>query len=193
MTDHALDLLAGVRVVEVGPSIASSYATRLLADLGADVVKVDPPPGDPLRRRLAAHGVPGLRPGGLRTWLDAGKRSALGDPFLPDGRRLVADLAGVADVVVESLGPGALAGLGFGGAELRAMNPGLSLVSLSNFGSGGPWRDRPATELTLQAASGYPATHGDFGRAPLYVPRSRAGPARVRGRHRNHPRVRLTG
>lgn len=170
MSGHRHDLLAGIRVTELAPSIGTSYATRLLADLGAEVVKLEPPGGDPLRRRAAVVGRDDVQRGLLQQWLDAGKASVLVDLATPEGVAMADRAAVGADVVIEGSGADGLGGLGMDVGRWREQNPRLSVVSLSNFGLEGPWRDRPATEFTLQASAGYLAAHGDDGREPLWVP-----------------------
>lgn len=133
--------LAGLRVAEVGTGIAVGYATRLLADLGAVVIKVEPPSGDPLREDR------------LWRYLGAGKRSAVVDPA-----------SVVADVVVESLGPGVL-----DIDRLVAVNPRVAVVRISPFGQEGPYRDRPVTDLVLQAVAGWVSPRGLPDRDPVMV------------------------
>ncbi|MDT5220890.1 MAG: hypothetical protein QOF15_2995, partial [Mycobacterium sp.] len=148
--------LAGIRVVEIGSEIAGPYCTKLFVDVGADVCKIEPPAGDSLRnwgpfaqRERDAHRS------GLFEYLNAGKRGATLD--LADkndsvvARRLIAD----AHLLVENLGPGTLEGWGLDRSSLQRINPGLVIVRISGFGQDGPWRDRPTTSLTMQAAAGW--------------------------------------
>src|SRR5581483_7182426 len=159
--------LAGLRVVELASDIAGPYATKLLADAGADVVKIEHPDGgDPLRRWSAATPDAALQPGddgALFRFLNASKRSVAIDWRTPAGRAQVRELAATADVVVESLAPEA--GLDF--ASLADGNARGSLVSVSFFGREGPWRDRAATDFTLQAWGGSIAMRGTVDRPPL--------------------------
>ncbi|OBA72904.1 acyl-CoA hydratase [Mycobacterium sp. 1554424.7] len=136
--------LAGLSVVEITREISGPYAAKLLADLGAEVTKIEPPGGDPLR----SWGT-----GGLFEYLNADKRIAA----LEDAPDLIAQ----ADVLVENLGPRELEALGF---DLDS----LVLLRISAFGQSGPWRDRPATSLTLQAASGWVSAR-DPDRPPVQV------------------------
>ena len=157
--------LAGLRVVEVATEIAGPYAGKLLADAGADVVKVEHPAGgDPLRRWSASQTpiAPGTD-GPLFRFLNSSKRSRTIDWATRAGRRDLLDLAAGADLVVESIGPEA----GLDAAALGARAPAVSLVSVSWFGRGGPWCDRPATEFTLQAWAGSTALRGTVDRPPL--------------------------
>jgi crotonobetainyl-CoA:carnitine CoA-transferase CaiB-like acyl-CoA transferase len=142
--------------VDLSGSLAGAYCTKLLADGGATVVKVEPPGGDPLRRwssslALTDSPMPPGRDGALFQYLHAGQQSVVADLGGPEGRDLVLDLAAGAGIVVEDLGPGRVDGLGLGHADLRGRNPLLSLVSISSFGWAGPWAGREATEFTLQA------------------------------------------
>jgi len=158
--------LVGLRVVDLSTGIAGGYATKLLADAGADVVKVEPPGGDPLRSWTPTDGDGAADAGGrLFAFLHTSKRSAVADVASPAGRELVLGLARWADLVVESCGAGAVERLGLGIADLAAVNPAVTLVSISPFGRGGPWDDRPGDEFTLLALAGSTATRGLPGRA----------------------------
>ncbi len=146
--------LAGLRVVEVAGDIAGPYCTKLLADLGAEVTKIEPPQGDSLRRwGPFPGGVPDVNRSGLFEYVNAGKRGATVDLDVDMGavRRLIAD----AHLLVDGLAPGALERLGLDVPALQALRPGLVVVRISNFGQSGPLRDRVATPLTMQAASGW--------------------------------------
>ncbi len=143
--------LTGLHVVEIASEISGPYATKLFVDLGAEVTKIEPPGGDPLRGwGPFPGGVPDPQRSGLFEYLNAGKRDA---PFAA-ARELIAQ----AHVLVENFAPGTLEGWGFGPDTLdtlRGLNPNLVLVRISHFGQTGPWRDRQTTPLTLQAASGW--------------------------------------
>src|SRR5262249_24074953 len=142
-------------VVELATDIAGPYATKLLADAGADVVKVEHPgDGDPMRRWTACGVTPPAGEDGvLFRFLNTSKRSVAIDWTTATGRGELLDLAAGADVVVESLG-------GVDWTSLSARNPSGSLVSISWFGRTGPWADRPATEFTVQAWAGSTAIRG---------------------------------
>jgi len=160
--------LDGLRVLDLSTEITGPYATKLLADAGADVIKLESPEGDPLRRWSASHTpIPETRSGPFFEFLNTSKRSAVADLEQSAGRGLLLDLAVGADLVVESLGAGRLDALGLGWDVLHARNPALSLVSISPWGGTGPWADRPATEWTLQAATGATAFRGVPERGPL--------------------------
>src|SRR5262249_43056480 len=126
-------------VVEYATEIAGPYCTKLYGDLGADVIKIERPQGDPMRRRS------------LFKFLNAGKRSVVAEPEDP----LVRGLLSGADLLVESLGPGVL-----DHDDIRRAFPALVIVTFSAYGYSGPYRDRPATEFTVQAESGSMTTRG---------------------------------
>jgi crotonobetainyl-CoA:carnitine CoA-transferase CaiB-like acyl-CoA transferase len=145
-----LNILGHLRVVECAAEIAGPYCTKLLGDLGADVIKVEPPEGDPLRRRsIAADPTAGDAP--LFKFLNAGKRSVVAQS--EDG--LLRELLTGADLLVESLGPG-----GLDHDDIRREHPALVIVTLSAYGYSGPYCGRPATEFTVQAESGSMTARG---------------------------------
>jgi crotonobetainyl-CoA:carnitine CoA-transferase CaiB-like acyl-CoA transferase len=146
--------LAGLRVVEMAGDIAGPYCAKLLADLGAEVTKIERPSGDPMREwGPFPGGVPDPNRSGLFEYLNAGKYGTTVDleADASAASRLIAD----AHVLVEALGPGMLDRLGLGVRVLEALRPGLVVVRISDFGHRGPLRDRVATPLTVQAASGW--------------------------------------
>jgi crotonobetainyl-CoA:carnitine CoA-transferase CaiB-like acyl-CoA transferase len=135
--------LADIRVVELSSGIAGGYATKLFADAGADVIKVESPSGDPLRHWSASGADLGAADGALFGFLAASKRSVVGAPLDPD----IAELIAGADLVVSDGG--------FGAAEDGLFEiPGLVVLSITPFGRGSLADRRPWTEFTLQASSG---------------------------------------
>lgn len=161
--------LAGIRVLDLSTEIAGPYCTKLLADAGAEVLKLElPNGGDPLRRWTASGQslAPG-EDGVLFRFLNTSKRSTVVDYTTSDGREQMLALAAAADIVVESLSPGGFEKLGLGPEALWQRNPRASLVSISPFGRGGPWSNRPATEFTLQASCGSIAARGTPDRQPI--------------------------
>lgn len=132
--------LAGVRVVEIGAFMAAPYAAMQLADLGADVVKVENPSGgDPVRQTgpfLQGHSSPFVR-------LNRNKRSVAVDLKTEEGKALLARLLGTADVLIENLRPGALRALGFGPEVVREQYPQLVYVAVSGWGQDGPLASQP--------------------------------------------------
>ncbi|MHA7648281.1 CaiB/BaiF CoA transferase family protein [Mycobacterium sp. ML4] len=144
--------LAGLHVVEIANHISGPYAAKLLVDLGAEVIKIEPPTGDPLRRwGPFPADTPGDH-GGLFEYLNAGKRCVAVDLTAPDGQQDARELVAGAHLLIENLPPGTLRSYGLGP---ETGNPNLVLLSISHFGQTGPWRDRIATALTMQAVSGW--------------------------------------
>src|SRR5881409_1324918 len=148
-----MSLFAGVRVLDLSRMLAGPYGTMLMADLGAEVIKIeDPEGGDPMRRM----GPPFL-PGGESAYflsINRNKKSVALDLTEPAGREVFLDLARVADVVWDNFRPGILERLGCQHARLHGLNPRLICCSISAFGQAGPYRDRPAFDLALQAMGG---------------------------------------
>jgi crotonobetainyl-CoA:carnitine CoA-transferase CaiB-like acyl-CoA transferase len=148
--------LAGLRVVEIAGDIAGPYCTKLLADLGADVTKIEPPTGDPLRYwGPFSGGKADPERSGLFEYLNAGKHLATMDLMTKRGLEGARGLIEGAHVLVEALPPGTLDGYGLDGDVLAELSPGLVVVRVSDFGQNGPLRDRVATPLTIQAAAGW--------------------------------------
>src|SRR3990170_1799676 len=147
--EHAPAALDDIRVLDLAGEIGQ-YCTKLLADLGADVIKVEPPEGDPVRNlppfyERTQSGQAGLghdEPGDGKSlyWLNlnTNKRGVTLDLEKPEGRKLFEKLAATADVVVESFQPGYLDRLGLGYAGLAAVKPDIILTSITGFGQTGP-------------------------------------------------------
>ncbi len=160
--------LAGLRVLELGGGVAGAYATKLFADFGADVVKVEPPGGDPLRQAVVVPGDPDPGAAGpLHLHLDTNKRSAVLDLDLAADRAIVAGLVARADLVVESFPPGTMSAWGLGYDELRALRPGLVVTSITPFGQDGPYRDLPGEDIVTYAMGGPMASTGVVDREPV--------------------------
>ena len=159
--------LLGIRVVEIGTLIAAPFATRMLADFGAEVIKIEAPGrGDPLREWRKLHE-------GTSLWwyLQArNKKSVALDLKTPEGLDVACRLAATADVVVENFRPGGLEKLGLGWDVLSALNPNLVMVRISGYGQTGPYRDRPGFGAIGEAMGGIRYTTG----APS-APPSRVG------------------
>jgi len=154
--------LAGLVVLDATQIYNGPYATFLMAMAGAEVLKVEPPGGEHLRKRGGA-GQSGLP----FATLNANKRSLALDLKTPAGAELFRRLADGADVVVENFTPGVMDRLGLGYAALSARNPRLVYASGSGYGLDGPYRDYPAMDLTIQAMSGLMSITGFPGEPPV--------------------------
>ncbi len=170
--------LTGVRVLELGQLIAGPFAARMLADFGADVVKIEPPArvdgsgktvegGDPLRKWRVLH--PDGADGTSLWWSvqARNKRSVALDLRSSEGQEIVRELASKADIVIENFRPGALEQWGLGYEDLRARNRGLILVRLSGYGQDGPYRDRPGFGSIAEAMGGLRYVTGFPDRPPV--------------------------
>lgn len=149
--------LAGIRVLDFTRVLAGPYATALMADLGADVIKLEPPTGDDYRH------VGPFREGesALFQTVNRGKRSISLDLRASEDLALARRLAERADVLVENFRPGVMDRLGLGAGALRAANPGLVYASISGFGQSGPNAARPAYDIIVQAMAGLMAQTGE--------------------------------
>jgi crotonobetainyl-CoA:carnitine CoA-transferase CaiB-like acyl-CoA transferase len=160
--------LAGLLVVEVASGVAGPYCGKLLAGLGADVWKVEPPDGDSTRRDGP---FPGDKPDGERSGLflhlNTGKRSVALDPAAPGSSRLLGPLLARADVLLLGDRPAALAALGISPADLVARFPRLVVGNVATFGLTGPYAHLDGGELVAYAAGGYAMLTGDAARNPL--------------------------
>ncbi|MFM0392809.1 CaiB/BaiF CoA transferase family protein [Paraburkholderia phytofirmans] len=158
--------LQGIRVIEIGTLIAAPFAARLMAEFGADVIKIEAPEtGDPLRKWRKLHE-------GTSLWWylqSRNKKSICVNLKSADGVEIVKRLAADADVVIENLRPGALEKLGLGWDVLHAINPKLTMVRISGYGQSGPYRDRPGFGAIGEAMGGIRYTTGDVDGAPARV------------------------
>ena len=154
--------LAGVRVLEFGNLVAAPYCGMLLADLGADVIKVEPPDGD-----LARHIGPFVEgESGFFRAVNRGKRSVAADPKHLEARHFLGEMARAADVVIHNLRRGAMERMGLGYPELAAKNPGLVYAVISAFGTSGPYADRAGIDLVFQGEAGMMSIGGEPGGGP---------------------------
>jgi CoA:oxalate CoA-transferase len=152
--------LRGLRVLDLTTFLSGPFCTQILADLGAEVIKLESLDGDPSRH------IPPYFVGGESAYYlshNRGKRSIAVDLKTPRGQALARDLAVRSDVVVENFRPGVAARLGLAATALQPANPALVWVSISGFGQRGPWRDRPAYDLVVQALSGVMSLTGHPG------------------------------
>lgn len=143
---------------------------KALADLGADVVKVEPPGGDPARNMGPFyHDIPSSE--GSLYWLayNANKRGITLNIETKDGQEIFKSLARTADFVIESLAPGYLKGLGLDYSVLHQLNPGIILTSITPFGQSGPYRDHKTSDLVSMALGGYVFLTGECDRPPVRI------------------------
>ncbi|MBF0355179.1 MAG: CoA transferase [Alphaproteobacteria bacterium] len=153
----SLDCLDGIKVLDLSQYIPGPFATRQLADMGARVVKIEPPQGDPMQ----GFGAPD--DDGISIYykvINAGKAVVRLDLKAQDGQEAFKKLVAGADVLLESFRPGTLERLGFGPERLRELNPGLIHCALSGFGQTGPYRLRAGHDLTYVALAGALAAQG---------------------------------
>jgi crotonobetainyl-CoA:carnitine CoA-transferase CaiB-like acyl-CoA transferase len=160
--------LAGVRVLDLTTVVMGPYATQILGDMGADVIKVEPPAGDVLRHVAAARHR-GMGANFLN--YNRNKRSLVLDLKQEAARTALKRLVAKADVLVHTMRPAAMARLGLGPAELVALNPRLVYAAAFGFGEGGRYAGRPAYDDLMQGASGLAALMAQAGDGtPRYVP-----------------------
>jgi crotonobetainyl-CoA:carnitine CoA-transferase CaiB-like acyl-CoA transferase len=164
-----LGLLEGIRVLDLGPEIAAPFCSRLLADYGADVVKVEPPNvGDPARHMGPFAGdEPNLEKSIPFLYLNTNKRGITLDIGSAAGRGVLSDLVESADVVVQGFSPSESEALGLDFKTLGESNPGVVVTSITPFGLSGPYRDYSATDIVTCAISGLMYHSGDSDREPL--------------------------
>ena len=163
--------LAGITVLDFGQIYQGPYATMLMAKAGADVIKIEPPGGEPLRQRVLATGGDTTLPIAM---LNANKRAVTLNLKSEAGKDLLKHLVARADVLLENFSPGTLDGLGVGYDVLKDINPRLVYATGTGFGISGPDRDNLAMDFTIQAASGIMSVTGDPDGPPM-----KAGPTLV--------------
>jgi crotonobetainyl-CoA:carnitine CoA-transferase CaiB-like acyl-CoA transferase len=158
--------LSGLRVIELGQLIAGPFASKILAEFGADVIKIEPPKtGDPLRTWRLLHE-------GTSVWWAAharNKRSVTLDLRQPEGQEVIRKLAADADILIENFRPGAMEKWGLGFKDLHALNPKLIMLRVSGYGQSGPYRDRPGFGVIGEAMGGLRYLSGEPGRPPVRV------------------------
>ncbi|MEO5702185.1 MAG: CoA transferase [Casimicrobiaceae bacterium] len=166
MNQPSIRPLAGLRVLEMGALIAGPFCAKLLAEFGAEVVKIEPPgEGDPLRKWR--H----MKDGTSLWWhvQSRGKQSVTLDLRNPEGQRIARALALRSDIVVENFRPGTLEGWGMGYESLAAESPGLIMVRISGYGQSGPYRERPGFGVIGEAMGGLRYVTGTPDRPPSRV------------------------
>lgn len=158
--------LSGIKVIEIGTLIAAPFAARLMAEFGAEVIKIEAlGQGDPLRKWRKLHE-------GTSLWWylqSRNKKSLALDLKSPEGLGLIKQLLGDADVLIENLRPGGLEKLGLGWDVLHTLNPKLTLVRISGYGQTGPYRDRPGFGAIGEAMGGIRYTTGNPDSPPARV------------------------
>jgi len=155
--------LEGVKVVELGQLIAGPFAGKFFADFGAEVIKIEPPGGDPLRKWRKLHQ-------GTSLWWyvqNRNKKSVTADLRLSEGQEIVRRIAKDADVVIENFRPGTLEKWGLGYERLAADNPGLVMLRLSGFGQSGPYRDQTGFGAIAESMGGLRYVTGFPDRPPV--------------------------
>ncbi len=150
--------MEGVRVLDLSIALTGPYAAALLADQGAEVIKVERPGIGDIARwvGVAVNGM-----SSLYLVCNRGKRSIAVDLHTPEGLEIVTKLAAESDVVLQNFRPGVLDKLGLGYEAVRALNPDIVYASLSGFGSNGPYRDRSAYDTVIQAYAGFASNQAD--------------------------------
>lgn len=156
--------LTGLRVIDLSRIIAGPFCTQLLGDMGAEVIKIEPPDkGDPVRAQGA------IKDG--MSWYYAfynrNKKSLTLNLRAAEGKAILSDLIGSCDVLVENFRPGVMDEMGFGYRQLQRLKPDIIYCSITGFGKSGPYKDRPAVDFIAQAMSGFMSVNGKEGQEPL--------------------------
>src|SRR6188508_424874 len=157
--------LEGIRVLELGQVMAGPFCALQLCDMGADVIKVEPPGGDPTRQMGARAGSDSM----CFAAMNRGKRGIVLDLKSAAGRDALVRLAATADIFIENFRPGVMLGLGLDYAELSAVNERLIYASISGYGQTGPDRSKGGFDLVAQGASGLMSVTGEPGGPPVKV------------------------
>jgi len=167
-------LLSGYHALDLG-SVMGAFCGKLLSDLGVDVIKVEPPSGDPLRREPPFRSGQTHREGSLRfAYLNSGKRGVTLDLTRREGRDIFLELVGRSDVILESYEPGYMDSLGLGYGVLSKYQPKIVMVSLTGFGQSGPYSDFFAPDIVTTAMGGLLYISGDPAFAPCMPPETQS-------------------
>jgi CoA:oxalate CoA-transferase len=159
------EIFAAVRVIEIGQYIAAPVAAKMMADMGAEVLKIELPPyGDMMR----VYTAPKAGPGSAYIGDNRGKKSLCIDLKRPEGLNVLRDLAKHSDVLIENFTPGVLAKYGVTYESLKPINPRLIMCSISGFGQNGPLANKPGNDLIAQAMSGFLNLVGHPNDTPIY-------------------------
>lgn len=158
--------LDGIKVLELGQLIAGPFTTKILAEFGAEVIKIEPPlSGDPLRKWRLLHE-------GTSVWWASqsrNKKSVTVNLRSPEGQGIIRRLVKEVDILVENFRPGALESWGLDENTLKSINPALIMVRISGYGQTGPYRDRPGFGVVGEAMAGFRHLSGEPGRPPVRV------------------------
>lgn len=166
MSDQAL---TGIKVLDVGHHIAGPYCTKLLADFGADVIKVERPDGGDPSRRMGPfpNDEPNQEASGYFLYLNNNKKSITLNLKTETGLKIFKELVKKTDILVENFSPKVMPKLGLSYSKLKKINPGLIMTSISNFGQSGPYKDYKATDIVIQALGGWVWARGTPDREPV--------------------------
>lgn len=169
MKEEKLAILQGVRVIDLTSIMLGPYCTQMLADMGADVIKVEAPGGDAFRQGGTPARTPGMGP--IHLTLNRGKRSLALDLKTEEGREVLRRLIPTGDVFIHNVRTNSINGLGFGYEEVKRLKPDIVYAHCRGFGSRGPYAEYPAYDDVIQAASGILslATRMKGGGAPEYI------------------------
>lgn len=161
--------LSGIKVLDIGHHIAGPYCARLLADFGAEVIKVERPEGgDPSRKSGPfPNDIPDQEASGLFFYLNTNKLGITLNLKTDTGIKIFHELVKKADVLVENFSPSVMSSLGLSHDNLKATNRSLVMTSISNFGQSGPYRDYKATDIVLQSLGGWVRSRGETTREPV--------------------------
>jgi len=165
LSEKLQPMLSGVRVVDLAHMLAGGYGSMLLGDLGAEMIKIEPLEIGDRTRLLGPPFVEGES--GYFLGINRNKKSVALDLRTEDGRQVLYDLVRVSDVVFDNFRPGVMEEMGCGYEALKEINPRIIYCALSGFGETGPYRDRPAFDLAVQALSGAMSITGEPGRPPV--------------------------
>ena len=169
-TQNCAKPLAGLRVLDLTHAAAGPFAAMFLADMGAEVIKVEKPKGGDGARTMGVpmpHHTP--KDSDYFVSLNRNKKGVILDLTQPEGVELAKELVQHCDVVLENFRPGVMDRLGLGFEVLRHLRPGLVYASISAFGSSGPWSKRPANDIIMQSVSGLMGITGEVGGGPVRI------------------------
>ena len=160
--------LEGIKILDLTHYVAGPYATKLLAEYGAEVIKIEKPEGDPGRQLPPYwHDDPNPEKSGAFLYLNTGKKGITLNLKTETGRQIFKEFVKKVDVLIENFEPRVLPGLGLGFDTLKSLAPNLIYVSISNFGRSGPYRDFKGSEMVLFAISGWMQLVGEADQKPL--------------------------